>query len=198
MPSDFPANKLAALAFVQQAHAGQTRAGDVPVWHHLARVSGILEQALGETGEGTPDERAAVILAGFGHDVLEDTDAAEAELAAVFGPRALAIIKGMTNTFGDDHPEPYVRQVAGAAEAVRLVKLADLADNCANVAYTLAFVGARWAEEFFLPIVRPMIDAILETDFAQYPLTAALLKSQVAVNYAVLLAETARFRDAAR
>src|SRR3989344_7497791 len=87
----------AALAFVQQKHAGQMRAGGVPTWHHLVRVSHLLQGVLEEYAEGTEDNRQAIVLAALGHDVLEDTDATRADVHSVFGERAAELIWGMTN-----------------------------------------------------------------------------------------------------
>jgi hypothetical protein len=115
-------------------------------------------------------------------------------MEAIIGQLGVSYIEGMTNSFGDDHPEPYVRQVSQAAEGVRLIKLSDLADNCTNVTYTLFALGTKWAEEYFLPIVRPMIAAVLPTEFSKYPRTSEKLKTQVAASYAILLAEVDRFK----
>ena len=42
-----------ALKFVQKMHKGQFRAGKVPVWQHLLRVSETLAHVLSHTKEGT-------------------------------------------------------------------------------------------------------------------------------------------------
>lgn len=180
-----------AIALVRTAHAGQKRS-DGPVWHHLDRVSRLLEIILGETKEGTETKRQTISLAALGHDSLEDTSVTAEELRAVFGQDGLALIEGMTNRFGDDHPEPYVKQVAAAAEEVRLIKLSDLYDNCTSVIFTLNALGPKWNDEFFLPIVRPMVAAVLETEFKTYPETAKMLKSMVRASFTQLLDEHQR------
>lgn len=184
----------AALRLVKKYHAGQVRAGGVPVWHHLARVSGILETVLADTGEGTPEGRADIVLAALGHDTLEDTEVRESELEEIFGARALSLIKGMTNTFGDDHPEPYVAQVAAAEEGTRLIKLADLLDNTMGATYNLYALGVKWCDEFYLPIIRPMIPAVTRSEFSTYPVAAEKLKGMVATVYELFLEELERFR----
>jgi len=195
MPS-YLENKSAALDLIQRVHAGQTRSGGkVPAWHHMARVSRILESVLEETQEGSDEERQTIILAGLGHDAIEDTKVTDEELARCFGDRGLEIIKGMTNRRGDvDHSE-YVNQVARAEEAVRLVKFADLIDNCASVAFDLSTMGVKWTREFFLPIVTPMMAAVLPTEFRTYPRAAEKLKSLVGVARDLLLDELIRFAD---
>lgn len=186
--------RAAALELVQRVHAGQKRAGDVPVWHHLDRVSQQLEVILAKTGEGSQEERDDIALAGLGHDAIEDTNVTPAELLAAFGERGVALIEGMTNRFGDGHPEPYVAQVAASDEGTRLIKLADLMDNVTSVTYCLPWLGIKWCEEYFLPIVTPMIAAVGASSFTRFPVAATFLNEEVRVSFAVLRAEVARRR----
>lgn len=187
------------IELVKAKHEGQTRAeGRVPVFTHLARVHDVLAHVLESEGEGDADERRDVALAGYGHDTLEDTDVTEDELRAVFGERSLAYIKGMTNEQGDHEQGTYVAQVCGGPEGVRLVKLADLYDNCLSVTYTLFTLGTEWCDSFFLPIVDPMIARITATEFATYPKSAARLKAMVRTAYAVLRREIERYRETGR
>lgn len=191
----FAARREKALELMKKKHAGQTRSGGVPVWHHLDRVSRTLERVLAETKEGTAEEREAIALAGLGHDSIEDTDVTKAELLEAFGPRGLELIEGMTNRLGDDHPDQYVAQVRASDEGTRLIKLSDLHDNCTHVVYNLAWLGTKWNAEYFLPIVRPMISAIIETKFTAFPQAAERLKNAVRASYATLLDEHARMEE---
>ena len=73
-----------ALAFAAQAHAAvhQERKGtDFPYVAHPVRVAEILDRF-----ECSED----VIVAGFLHDTIEDTDVTAEELSATFGPRSPA------------------------------------------------------------------------------------------------------------
>ena len=189
---DFETKKQEALALVQRVHAGQVRAGGVPVWHHLARVSRTLEVVLNETEEGPAEEREAIVLAAFAHDALEDTPVTKEEILAACGQRGLELVVGMTNSFGDDHPEPYVAQVAASDEGTRLIKFSDLYDNLSGAAYNLYILTTKWNEDYFLPIVRPMIAKLMTTDFTVYPKTAERLKGMVRVAYDRLLEEHRR------
>lgn len=162
-----------ALQFVQKKHKGQFRDNGLPAWHHLMRVSAILEHALAETKEGSSEERKIIIRAALGHDIFEDTDATEKEVLKIFGARGLELIKGMTNWRGDKEKKKYVRQVARSEEAVRLIKLADLCDNITSVAYNLKSLGRTWTESYFLPIVTPMRHAVVKTQFRKYKKTAS-------------------------
>ena len=195
MPT-FSEKRSTALELIRRIHAGQTRSGGkVPAWHHLARVSHILGSVLEETREGLVEDRETIILAGLGHDAIEDTKVSDAELERCFGSRGLEIIKGMTNRQGDEDHRQYVVQVSGAEEAVRLVKFADLIDNCLSVTYDLATLGAKWTKELFLPIVTPMMAAVLPTEFRTYPRAAEKLKGLVKVARDLLLDELDRFED---
>lgn len=164
-----------ALAFVQKHHKGQLRAGNQPVWHHLLRVSSIVEKAMEEAGEGTAKERAMIGIAALGHDLLEDTKTTPKEIGAIFGKEALIYIEGMTNTWGDADVRPYVKKMSKESDAVRLIKLADLYDNTSNVGYTLTLLGKKWTTGTFRPIVDPMWHMIQNSRFSKYPKTAALL-----------------------
>lgn len=183
-----------ALRLIKRIHAKQTRAGGtVPDWHHLDRVSRYLELTLTATSEGTADERGEIVLAGLGHDALEDTEVSGDELESCFGAHGLALIEGMTNRFGDDHPKEYVEQVVAAEEGVRLIKYSDLYDNVTSVVYGMSQLGEKWTEEFFLPIVRPMFAAVSKTEFSAYPRAAAQLSEMVRISMATLEDEFERF-----
>jgi hypothetical protein len=137
-----------------------------------------------------------MVIAALGHDALEDTPVTADELRPVFGDRGVALVQGMTNPIGDHDHGPYVLQVAAAEEAVRLIKLSDLYDNCTGVAYCLFALGVPWTEEFFLHVTRPMIAALEKTTFSLYPRTAALLFGMVRTSFALLEDEVARYRAA--
>ncbi|MBI5153234.1 MAG: HD domain-containing protein [Parcubacteria group bacterium] len=157
-----------ALSFVQKKHRGQKRAGGMPVWHHLLRVSQLLEYVLTLTNEGTPKERSLIVLSALGHDLLEDTKAKEDEISVLFGKEGLKLIKGMTNTLGDRDHGPYVQHMVETEEAIRLIKLSDLYDNITSVTYNLTLLGEKWTTSFFLPIVIPMHQAVKTTKFPHY------------------------------
>lgn len=199
MPETFEEQYQKTLAFVQRIHAGQTRAkGAVPAWQHLANVSKILRLVFTETQEGAPEERETIVLAALGHDALEDTDVAEETLLEYFGERGLALITLVTNRYGDENPAPYVRQVIEAEEGARLIKLADLYDNCTSVYYTIFLHGPEWVERYFLPIVQPMVRGILPAHFEAYPAAATYLKDTVRLSYSMLTEAVARENNTMR
>lgn len=183
----------AALAFVQKYHIGQKRAGDVPTWHHLVRVSLLLRVVLAKYKEGNETERVIISLSALGHDVLEDTKATKDEVQAVFGDRGFELILGMTNEYGDENVEPYVKKVVQAEEPVRLIKLADLYDNITNVTYCLFDLGSKWTHSYFLPTVTPMYKAIQKTKFHTYLHTGEELKATVEIAFTLLEDELSRY-----
>lgn len=193
--ASFEERRRKAAAFVRVLHAGQVlEMGGAPAWHHLDRVSRLLERVLGVTGEGSARERGTIALAALAHDSLEDVPGlSEDSLRPVFGEAGLEIILGMTNKQGPAGVEGYVRQVLGGSEAIRLTKLADLADNCASVLHTLRRADLPWVRRKFLPAVSPMIPAILDTRFDVYPRAAERLKDLVRPFYASLLEELDRY-----
>lgn len=191
----FEERRHGAAAFVRMLHAGQTlELGGAPAWHHLDRVSRLLQRVVEATGEGVSGDRRTISLAALAHDALEDVPGlSEESLRPVFGDAGLEIILGMTNREGLAGVEGYVRQVAGASEAVRLTKLADLADNCTSVLHALRRPGLPWVRGRFLPAVSPMVAALLPTRFDVYPRAAELLKELVTSCYSSLLEELDRY-----
>lgn len=186
--------RRAAGLILAKKYPGEMRGdGTEPGWHHLDRVSRLLEYVLEQHQEGTLAERETIALAGLGHDALEDTKVTTAELTECFGTEGLALIEGMTNRFGDDHPAPYVTQVVNAPEGVRLIKYADLFDNCMSVNYVLTR-KTTWTESYFLPIVRPMMAALSSTSFHRFPKTAETLRQMVKLADTALLEGVERWR----
>jgi (p)ppGpp synthase/HD superfamily hydrolase len=187
-----------ALHFVREKHVGQFHAKNLPVWHHMARVSNRLDFALNIFSEGVQTERETIVLAALGHDVLEDTNATQEEVRDIFGEDALEIILGMTNDWGDENITPYVEKVVSGPESVRLTKLSDLCDNMTSVTYTLPILGQDWLHSFFLPIVTPMKTALVETEFKKFTQTANLLTEMVDVADIILRNEAQRYAPDAR
>ena len=183
------------LEYVKKKHEGQMRAEKVPTWHHLARVSHILETVLEKHKEGTAGERQAIIRAGYGHDLLEDTKATEEDLVEFFGEDGARIIHGATNEWGDDDVRPYVEKMRHESESVRLVKLADLYDNISNVTYCLSALGTEWTSSYFLRVVTPMYEMVTCSPFTTYQKTADELKMMTQNAFSLLHDEFARHID---
>ena len=97
MVSSPPGGLAEALAFALAAHGGQTRKGSqVPYVSHLLQVSGLVLEYGGDL-----EQAVAALL----HDVVEDTPATLAEVAAGFGPGVAGIVADCTDTQADETPE---------------------------------------------------------------------------------------------
>ena len=113
-----------ALAYGKEKHEGQTRKTDgTPMFNHPIRVAGILKDA------GFDEE---VVMAGYLHDTVEDTDATLEEIEGLFGKRVAEIVAG--NTENKDHSWEERKQhtidwIAEAPIEVRALIVADKLDN---------------------------------------------------------------------
>ena len=121
-----------ARAFATKAHAGVVRrwTGE-PYIEHCGRVAARLA-ALGFD----PD----VVAAGWLHDVIEDTETTQAELAAEFGPRVAALVAEVTNPKIAKEPgnrplrkAAIIAHLAASSYGGASIKLADMDDNGSNV-----------------------------------------------------------------
>ncbi|MBI2120450.1 MAG: hypothetical protein HYT94_02385 [Parcubacteria group bacterium] len=183
------------IEYIKKKHEGQMRAENVPTWHHLARVAHILETVLEKYKEGTAEERQAIIRAGYGHDLLEDTNATEEELIEFFGKDGALIIHGDTNEWGDGDVRPYVEKMRCEPESVRLVKLADLYDNVSNVTYCLPALGSGWVTSYFFRVVTPMYEMVIDSPFIVYEKSGDELKAMAQNAFSLLHDEFLRYRS---
>lgn len=173
------------LETVQKYHDGQYRSNKgIPYWHHCRGVSEILENVFGETGE-IDDENLKddIVIASMGHDLLEDTIIEPDEIEEKFGGRVKGFVEYMTNYRGDSDRGEYVEKIRHAPEEVKLIKLADMAENCSSVADSAKELGDRWITGFFLPIIEEMKPVIRSEDFRKYPKTASRLVQRVESAY---------------
>lgn len=122
LPVLFDALTLAADEHQYQRRSGYDR---LPYINHLLKVTDAMIR-IGR--EEDPD----LLLAALLHDIIEDTDVTETDLAERFNPRTARIVMELT----DDMSLPYAvrkrRQVEGAAELsvdARKIRIADKASN---------------------------------------------------------------------
>jgi (p)ppGpp synthase/HD superfamily hydrolase len=164
-------------AVVRQHHAHQSRnGGHVPYAQHCERVADLLRYALDKTGEATAARRESILLAGLGHDLIEDTnigledivaaldrnaraDIGRSALAARFGEPVAALIFEVTNVAGDSHLSEYLDKLKTISDGALLIKLADLAENAMNASYAMHENGTentrRWES-----LMRPKYDLL--------------------------------------
>lgn len=122
-----------ALVFAARRHREQRRKGtDIPYIAHLMQVAGLVM----ENGGGD-DEAIAALL----HDVMEDQDVTEQELARLFGPEVAQIVAGCSDSASTDkapwreRKEAYIAHITDAPRSVRLVSSCDKLHNaCAILA----------------------------------------------------------------
>jgi guanosine-3',5'-bis(diphosphate) 3'-pyrophosphohydrolase len=133
MPAHLPGVSalLHAVRCAAEKHRDQRRKGATasPYINHPIAVA----EQLAAAGFGDDTE---LLMAAVLHDVLEDTDTSEAELAADFGPRVAGIVREVS----DDKSLPrrerralVVRHIAQCSRSARLVKLSDLIANVHDV-----------------------------------------------------------------
>jgi len=150
----------AASDLAREKHAGQQRADGTPYFRHCAQVA-YLAGKLSERYNVNPPWVAMV--AGFLHDVLEDTDATAEYLLEQFGPSVSETVEVLTNDKSLPQPkrhEVYCRTLRLTADSMaHVVKLADLIDNARSpVPPERREWGARWAAK-----AQKMLEAIAST-----------------------------------
>ena len=128
-PGEWKLEKLlAAVEYAAKKHEGQTRkdAEKTPYIIHPIGVSKILWEI---GGIRDIDILSAALL----HDTLEDTDATEEDITALFSGRVLSIIKELSNDPNLSTEENKQRQIDHAPHLSYEAKLVKLADRLYNV-----------------------------------------------------------------
>ncbi|UJW79414.1 HD domain-containing protein [Hydrogenophaga sp. SL48] len=139
-----------ALALAARAHEGQVRKGtSIPYVTHPVAVAALVAQYGGDE-----DQQIAALL----HDVLEDGGEHYAsEIAAEFGPRVLAIVRGCTDgtpdATGEKAPwqqrkEAYLAHLASAGEDVWMVSGCDKLSNARAILEDLNSIGLAVFDRF--------------------------------------------------
>lgn len=118
-----------AFEFAYCLHAGQRRASGEPYICHPIAVAGLLRDLGGS---------AAMIAAGFLHDVVEDTEITPAEIESRFGAEVRQLVEGVTklsklnfSSKTESQAENFRRMFVAMAKDIRVivVKLADRLHN---------------------------------------------------------------------
>lgn len=120
---------LHAASFAARKHQGQTRADNLtPYFSHVARVTLILAHVF-----GCDDEE--VLTAALLHDTIEDTATDYDEVAELFGTTVADYVVILTKNVmlpKQEREDEYAARLAGAPEAVKIAKMADLYDNLSD------------------------------------------------------------------
>jgi len=109
-----------AREYAIAAH-GEQRYGNHPYAYHLAAVVKILAEA------GASDD---MIIAGWLHDVVEDTDATEADIAAAFGEEVAGLVGAVS---GGGNRDAHVAAIYEKIKALPAGATVKLADRIANI-----------------------------------------------------------------
>jgi hypothetical protein len=114
-----------ALAIAAKAHEGAVDKAYAPYIFHPMRVA---EAASKNAAPGTWDNRYIV---GVLHDVLEDSDIDEAEIAEALDISLDSDVMNALRAISREDGEPYVDYIerCGRNELARVVKMHDLEDN---------------------------------------------------------------------
>ena len=126
-------------AYAAQAHATQTRAHGAPYVEHPRAVADLAADLALACAHPADDALRAIALL---HDVIEDSSATEADLAARFGPtiaQAVAALSKAPKREGQSKAErssAYYERLAHADDRVRLVKVADRLHNLSELHLT--------------------------------------------------------------
>lgn len=123
-----------AYVFAEKAHEGQKRNSGEPYFNHVFETAKILA----EFGMD-----AKTIVAGFLHDVLEDTPTPETELEKEFGKEIVTLVNGVTKlgkmkyTGAERHVESLRKFFMAMANDLRIliIKLADRLHNIRTLQY---------------------------------------------------------------
>ena len=128
-----------AIQFIAKKHDGQYRKGlNIPYSTHLFGVARILKSA----GYGE-----SVVIAGLLHDILEDSDATEQEVAELFGEEILEIVKAVSEP--DKSVEWFARKnemickIAIFTEEQLAVALAEKIQNLMAMQYVIEKLGEQ-------------------------------------------------------
>ncbi len=139
-----------AAKFAAAAHAKQTRKWTgVPYFTHV--------EAVARRVAALPGSDTTMVAAAYLHDTLEDTATTYAELVTEFGPEVANLVLELTDVFTPEAYPHLNRKARKALECARLatvstraksIKLADVADNAADIATTAPAGFARvWLAE---------------------------------------------------
>ncbi|MBW4552569.1 MAG: bifunctional (p)ppGpp synthetase/guanosine-3',5'-bis(diphosphate) 3'-pyrophosphohydrolase [Aphanocapsa sp. GSE-SYN-MK-11-07L] len=136
-----------AFNFAYSLHQGQYRASGDPYIAHPVAVAGLLRDLGGS---------AAMIAAGFLHDIIEDTDITPEQLAEEFGVEVQQLVEGVTklskfnfSSKTEQQAENFRRMFLAMAQDIRVivVKLADRLHNMRTLQYLSAERQRRIAKE---------------------------------------------------
>jgi (p)ppGpp synthase/HD superfamily hydrolase len=110
-----------ARLFANIAHSGQLDKAGQPYIGHPYRVGALLQAR---------DWAEPVVMAGFLHDVVEDTPVTLDLIEFLFGARVARLVDLVSQRKGEETYREYIERIVSADDpAATAIKLADLEDN---------------------------------------------------------------------
>jgi len=125
----FNLNKIfEAMAYAAEKHAHQRRKGNnhVPYINHLIKVAKLVTECVHQPED---DLLVAAIL----HDVVEDTDVDEQEVARRFGEKAAFMVHQMSDDMSMPKKVRKAKQIEKAPGLSSDTKILKIADKIANI-----------------------------------------------------------------
>ena len=148
-----------AFEFAKKLHAGQYRVSEEPYIIHPMEVVKILVGLMADKD---------TLIAGFLHDILEDTDTQPEEIQELFGEDVLNLVQGVTKlgklqfkSTEERQAENFRRMFIAMASDVRIIflKLADRLHNMRTLNYMAPAKQQRIAQET-LDIFAPLANRL--------------------------------------
>lgn len=161
---------LAALAFAQDKHKGQNRPGGESQMEHVMRVA-LRATQFACDGDFLGNDAEDLIASALLHDVLEDTEATDAQLADLFGDRVAQIVRAVSHVEEEEPDAVYLRRVAAGGRFAVIVKRCDRLDNLDTLRYAPSEFRARKLAE-----IRAALPLWYEIDPEGAPLIEQLLE----------------------
>lgn len=137
---------LEAIEFAYKKHEGQVRPGGESQFAHVLRVA-RLSATEAHTQGLSPESGEILVFAAILHDVLEDTQTTDAELAEKFGDEVATIVRALSHESEKESDDAYLRRVAVSGGLAVLVKRCDRLDNLRTLANTSPEFRARKCAE---------------------------------------------------
>ncbi len=133
---------LAAAQFAAEKHVQQKRKGAAqePYINHLVEVAHLIA--------GSSDTLdTELVMAGFLHDTVEDTDVTQDELVRLFGNDVAGLVAEVTDDKSLPKTERKALQVKNAVKKSPRAQTLKLADKISNLRSILASPPADWSLE---------------------------------------------------
>src|SRR6266849_6114480 len=131
---------LAAAQFAAEKHVQQKRKGAAqePYINHLVEVAHLIA--------GSSDTLdTELVMAGFLHDTVEDTDVTQDELVRLFGNDVAGLVAEVTDDKSLPKTERKALQVKNAVKKSPRAQTLKLADKISNLRSILASPPADWS-----------------------------------------------------